>query len=138
VIRYIIDTDTISLMMREDADAKNYVLSLPHQETGIAIVTYEEQVAGRLVQLRRANTSEELVKAYAWLLKTAELLAPLKLIPFTEAAMARCDGLKSQKLNIGSNDLKIAAIAMENDAAVVTRNIRDFARVPGLRVETWV
>lgn len=138
MIRYIIDTDAISLMMREDTDAKNYVLNLPHQETGITIVTYEEQVAGRLAQLRRAQSSSELVSAYTWLLKTAELLASLKLVPFTEAAMIRFDTLKAQKLNVGPNDLRIASIALEINAAVVTRNVRDFARVPGLRVETWV
>jgi len=34
-------------------------------------------------------------------------------------------------------DLKIAALALELDATVVTNNIRDFSRVPGLKVEDW-
>jgi tRNA(fMet)-specific endonuclease VapC len=33
--------------------------------------------------------------------------------------------------------LKIAAIAFAQDATVLTRNIKDFSRVPGLRVEDW-
>jgi tRNA(fMet)-specific endonuclease VapC len=38
---------------------------------------------------------------------------------------------------IGGNDLMIAAIALAADATVVTRNEREFRRVPGLRVECW-
>jgi tRNA(fMet)-specific endonuclease VapC len=38
---------------------------------------------------------------------------------------------------IGPNDLMIAAIALTHDATVLTRNEREFRRVPGLRVATW-
>ena len=49
----------------------------------------------------------------------------------------RFETLKAMRLNVGANDLRIAAIALENDATVVTRNTRDFERVPGLRIENW-
>ena len=42
------------------------------------------------------------------------------------------------KLNIGKMDLRIAAIALEEDATVITRNLRDFQRVPGLKCENWI
>lgn len=38
---------------------------------------------------------------------------------------------------IGANDLMIAAIGLANDLTVVTRNVAEFARVPGLRYEAW-
>ena len=56
---------------------------------------------------------------------------------FTEAAMIRYDGLRTQKLNVGANDLKIAAIALEHGLIVVTRNQRDYDRVPALVTENW-
>jgi tRNA(fMet)-specific endonuclease VapC len=39
---------------------------------------------------------------------------------------------------IGPNDLLIAAHALSLDALVVTDNVREFERVPGLRVENWL
>jgi tRNA(fMet)-specific endonuclease VapC len=56
---------------------------------------------------------------------------------FTEPAIHRYEGLKWLKLRIKKTDLRIAAIALEQDAIVATRNLRDFMRVPGLRVEDW-
>ena len=38
--------------------------------------------------------------------------------------------------SIGAHDLMIAATALSEDAAVLTVNVRDFARVPGLSVRT--
>jgi tRNA(fMet)-specific endonuclease VapC len=51
--------------------------------------------------------------------------------------MARCDDLKAKKIRISASDLRIAAIALENNATLVTRNRRDFQRVPGLLIEDW-
>lgn len=39
---------------------------------------------------------------------------------------------------IGPYDMQIAAIALANDLSVVTNNVREFARVDGLRVENWL
>lgn len=59
------------------------------------------------------------------------------IVSFSAAAITRYADLKRQKLNIRANDLKIAAIALETGATVVTHNLADFRRVPGLTVEDW-
>lgn len=46
-------------------------------------------------------------------------------------------GLRAQGTPIGANDLLIAATALAHDAVLVTHNTREFARVPGLRLEDW-
>jgi tRNA(fMet)-specific endonuclease VapC len=47
------------------------------------------------------------------------------------------DQLKSAKIRIGTMDLRIAAIALSRNLTVLTRNLSDFGKVPGLRIEDW-
>ena len=64
-------------------------------------------------------------------------LSRLPILSFTEAAIGRSKALQACKLNVGKMDLCIAAIALEHHANVVTRNVRDFQRIPNLVVEDW-
>ena len=47
------------------------------------------------------------------------------------------DSLEGQGSPIGPYDLLIAGIALAHDLTVVTRNVREYARVPKLKVENW-
>jgi tRNA(fMet)-specific endonuclease VapC len=71
-----------------------------------------------------------------------KFLAPLDILPFDEAAMRTYGPLRShleaQGTPIGSMDLLIAAHALALNATLVTNNIREFQRVPGLVLENWV
>lgn len=42
--------------------------------------------------------------------------------------------LRVNGMSVGVNDLWIAATALSHDVPVVTANVRDFARIPGLEV----
>ena len=68
---------------------------------------------------------------------TVRFLGHLPILSFTEAAIDRYEGLKRLKLKVKKTDLRIAAIVLENDAVLVTRNRRDFIQVPDLRLEDW-
>ncbi len=61
----------------------------------------------------------------------------INVLEFDEAAAVEFRRLKQSRVRIGTMDLKIAAIALANNATVLTRNSRDFTRVPGLRIEDW-
>jgi tRNA(fMet)-specific endonuclease VapC len=41
------------------------------------------------------------------------------------------------KLRIGTQDLKIASVALANNLILLTRNRRDFGRIPGLMLDDW-
>ena len=60
------------------------------------------------------------------------------ILPLDSAAADAFEQIRSQKIRIGSQDLKIAAIALTRDALLLSANLRDFRRVPGLRVESWL
>jgi tRNA(fMet)-specific endonuclease VapC len=80
---------------------------------------------------------EDLARAYQRLADAVPFFARFRILSFTEAAMVRYDVLRQKIRNVAKNDLRIAAIALENDAIVVTRNLREVQRVPGLTVEDW-
>ena len=66
----------------------------------------------------------------------------LEVLPYTAmAAQQYCSircSLEKLGTPIGVNDLHIAAQARSQGLVVVTNNVSDFARVPGLLVENWV
>ena len=69
------------------------------------------------------------------------LAGPIELFPFEpEDAVAAGDiraALERQGTPIGPYDVLIAAQARRLDALLVTANTREFARVPGLKLEDW-
>lgn len=62
-------------------------------------------------------------------------------LPFDDDAAPPYAGVRAQLSRegrpIGANDLMIASIALAAGLVVVTRNEREFRRVPGLEVEAW-
>lgn len=134
---YILDTDSLSLYERDYSPLVQRVRAVERSSRAVAIISVEEQMSGRQAQLRRARTDAELAIAYQRFTNTVRALIKLNILSFTEPAIARYTQLRAANLNIGKMDLRIAAIALENSATVVTRNLRDFQRVPGLACENW-
>lgn len=84
------------------------------------------------------NKSKRPEKA-RWLVD--EFLLPFEVLPF-DSASAKAYGrirahLEQAGKTIGRNDLLIAATALANDAVLVTGNVDEFKRVPGLSIESW-
>jgi tRNA(fMet)-specific endonuclease VapC len=134
---YVLDTDTLSLHERGHPTISPAVRACPPGTLAITVITVEEQLSGWYALLRRARQPQELAQAYERLANNVLFLAGLDILSFTESAIARYDSLNSLKLNIGRMDLRIAAITLENGGILVTRNVRDFQRVPNLTVENW-
>ena len=88
-----------------------------------------------------AKLSDVLLKlqviAYLELKNLLRVYSNIAVIEFDTDASLIFRHLKLTKLPVKTMDLKIASIALANDATLLTRNLRDFAKVPGLKVEDW-
>jgi tRNA(fMet)-specific endonuclease VapC len=135
---YILDTDTLSLSQHGHAAVNARVLALSPGELAITVLSVEEQITGRYASLRKARQPDGLARAYQHLADTVRMLSGVPILSFTEQAILRYGQLLALKLGVGKMDLRIAAVALENNGVLVTRNLRDFRRVPNLVVEDWV
>ena len=138
----LLDTDIFSLL--ELHDSVEYVRLRariaqldPPERVATTVVTYEEQSRGRLAAVNAARTARELVEGYAHLRQHALNYTRIPIVEFDDAAATIAAMLHKSKLRVGTMDLRIAAIALSRNALLVSRNLRDFQRVPNLRVEDW-
>ena len=68
---------------------------------------------------------------------TLDYFRTVNLLDFDQDADNCYAELVRQKIRIGTRDLRIAAVVISKNGILVTRNQRDFVRVPGLRWEDW-
>ena len=102
------------------------------------IVAAEESLQGWISYIRRHPPGTAQLEAYARLQSCIEALNKFTILPFDRDAAETFHRLQSQHLRVGTMDLKIAAICIAHDAMLLTRNLVDFEKVPGLRVENWL
>lgn len=134
---WILDTDIVSLFQQSHPVVTQRVNATNPEEIGVTIITLEEQLYGRLNGIRRANSPEKLISAYAKLSATWKYFESINLLDFDRDACNCYAELGGQKIRVGTQDLRIAAIALAKNAILVTRNRRDFERIPGFNFEDW-
>jgi tRNA(fMet)-specific endonuclease VapC len=101
-------------------------------------VSVEERFGGWITFINRQKDVHQQVLGYEKLVDLIGFFTPWQIQPFDMRAADTFKQLRKQKVRIGSMDLKIASIALVNDALLLSANLRDFRQVPGLRVEDWL
>jgi tRNA(fMet)-specific endonuclease VapC len=137
---YVIDTDVLSIVQRggtPQADRAFARIEAVERDVYVTIVSFEEQMRGWLAYIAHAHAAHRQVEGYARLYELIEDFSLRQILQFTDGSFRRLQSLRRTHRRTGVMDLKIAAIAMENDATLVTRNVADFRRIEGLRVEDW-
>jgi tRNA(fMet)-specific endonuclease VapC len=134
----VLDTDMLTLLFHDHPRVLQRHRDA-EQEVVITVVSRIEVLQGRFASLMKAADGAELQRGQRRLDQAERDLSPFDVLPIEDAAAAEFDRLRQNKKlkQIGRGDLLIAAITLANEATLITRNLRDFRRVPGLRVENW-
>jgi len=137
----LLDTDHLSVFM-DERDPRHGSLNDRMEAAGepiaCSIVSVEEMLRGWLAVIHRLSDVRGQIPAYARLGQIVNVLSEWEIVPFDEQAADRFTTLRRQRIRIGTMDLKIASIALGNDARLVTANLRDYSLVPQLRCENWL
>ena len=129
----ILDSNTISYYFRGDPQVVPRLQALRPADVGVpAIVEYELRYG--LLRLPQEAATPRLAAL-------AQLLQPMQRLAFdsecaAQAARIRAE-LEARGTPIGPHDILIAATALRHQSTLVTRNVREFSRVPGLQWLNW-
>jgi tRNA(fMet)-specific endonuclease VapC len=132
MLKYLLDTNIVIYVIKRRPIE---VLGLFNEHAGrmaMSAITLSELYHG----------AEKSAKVSQNLEVIEEFSSLLEMLPYSAKASAHYGSIRSalEKAGqpIGVNDLHIAAHARSEGLVVVTNNVSEFARVPGLMVENWV
>ena len=130
-MKYLLDTDTLIYVFKR---AGNCLARLnPQIDSDVAISTIS------LFELEYGmGKSDKRIKMDSYV---SSLCRRYAVLDFDRAASVQAGAVRAmlhtRGTPIGPYDVQIAGIALANNLTIVTRNVREFARVPQLKVENW-
>jgi tRNA(fMet)-specific endonuclease VapC len=109
----------------------------PLSDFAVSIVTFHEQILGSHAYINRSRNMDETVKGYAMMTRLVRDFKVLPLVSFDAGAATALSQIQSQRIQLAKMDARIAAIALFRKLTLLTRNHRDFSKVPGLAIADW-
>jgi tRNA(fMet)-specific endonuclease VapC len=125
-LNYLIDTDWVADFLADRRNARPLLRSLRPSGLTISIITYGEIYDG-VYGGRDPHAAECTFQQFLRVTPVLPLTRPI----MRRFALLRAE-LRQQNQSVADPDLLIAATALHFGRTLVTRNLRDFARVPGL------
>ena len=132
-MKYLLDTNICIYIIKKKPKAviKKFTKLRPGS-VAISSITLSELYYG-VVKSSKPNEN---------MIALQEFISPLIVLDFTDQdalfyGKIRAD-LEKKSKPIGAMDLLIASIAISKELAVVTNNVKEFSRIPDLKVENWV
>ncbi|MGH9430060.1 MAG: type II toxin-antitoxin system tRNA(fMet)-specific endonuclease VapC [Terriglobia bacterium] len=131
-MQYLLDTDICIYIARQrPVSVLAHLRRLHPGDVGMSAVTYLELAYGAW-KSRQIESNLESIEQLRALIPVLPLNAEVG----SHYGRLRAD-LEKKGSPIGAYDLLIAAHALSEDLTLVTNNVREFSRVPSLRVEDW-
>lgn len=128
---YLLDTNTLIYFFKQQGQVAAHLRNVPAGRISVPSVVLFELEYGVLRSTRpevQRTGIDAALKAYGVLSLDGKSAKSAAWIKFT---------LEAAGTPIGHFDQLIAGMALAHNMTLVTRNIREFERVPGLRVENW-
>ncbi|GET38678.1 type II toxin-antitoxin system tRNA(fMet)-specific endonuclease VapC [Microseira wollei] len=131
-MRFLLDTNIcIYIIKQKPAKVLAKFQTLNLSDIGVSSITVAELEYG-------AYKSQLLTENRAAL---SQFLIPLEVLPFDERATQTYGQIRSELerrgIAIGSMDMLIASQAISLGLILVTNNVRELSRIPGLILENW-
>ncbi len=136
----VLDTNHFRELTEDSAIGRNLARRIDENGADVftCIVALEETLQGWFALLKHRKTGRDQLEVYARLQRDVEALGKLVILPFDEQAATVFHQLQPDHRRTGTMDLKIAAICIAHDATLLTRNLRDFGGVNGLKAANWL
>jgi tRNA(fMet)-specific endonuclease VapC len=138
---FVLDTDHLSILLQESGPEFEILQERLSQQRpediATTIITFQEQIEGSFAYLKKARNVEGVLSSYRRMFVILEYFCKSKVLPFNSDAQRRFDNSRRQSIRVGTTDLRIASICLATGSTLLSRNLRDFRKVPGLIVEDW-
>lgn len=132
MLKYLLDTNIVIYVIKRRPPEALAIFNRHHGHMAISSVTLAELVHG-------AEKSSNVARNIR---VVEDFASRLDVLPYDDKAAWQYGQIRAalEKIGqpIGVNDLHIAAHARSNGLPLVTNNLREFERVPGLLLENWV
>lgn len=132
MLAYMLDTNICIYVMKNHPEQLRAKFNQLAEALCISSITLGELHYGAEKSARRADN----------LLRIEHFIARLDVLPFDRKAATHYGQLRAELEHAGTpcgaHDMQIGAHARSEGLTIVTNNMREFKRMPGLRVENWV
>ena len=131
-LAYLLDTNILSDLVRNPQGMVAAKITRAGEDTVCTSIIAAAELRYGAIKSNSAKLAE----------RVDIILSALEILPLETPADHQYASLRHRLTHegtpIGPNDLLIAAHALANDLTVITANVGEFSRVPGLKVENWL